>query len=99
MIRRKLICDCGNRDDEDVPTLEAPLPICSDDCGRRMKIESIESTTGWDCTSCGDHLDDMTGIYGGEGGKLFHDKFRDSCGPIVPAPEVTDGGSGSGSER
>ena len=35
--RRLLICDCGNRDEDDLPP-GSPLPICSSGCGRRMRL-------------------------------------------------------------
>jgi hypothetical protein len=39
--RRDLICDCGNRDDEDIDDPNSPAPLCSDECGRRMEIVRI----------------------------------------------------------
>lgn len=37
-IRRNLVCDCGNLDDEDVLSLDTPFPPCSAECGRTMRL-------------------------------------------------------------
>lgn len=42
MMRRQLICDCGNRDDEDVESLTQTLPLCSAECGRTMRLVALD---------------------------------------------------------
>ncbi len=45
MIRRYLECDCGNKDDDDVPSLDVALPPCSAECGRTMRMVAAASHT------------------------------------------------------
>jgi hypothetical protein len=42
-VRRRLICECGNKDDEDVATSDAPFPICSADCGKTMTLAPVQA--------------------------------------------------------
>lgn len=39
---RKLSCECGNKDTDNVPSPEFPLPPCSMGCGKTMTVESCE---------------------------------------------------------
>jgi hypothetical protein len=42
-VRRRLICECGNKDDEDVETVEAPFPPCSAECGKTMALDPVQA--------------------------------------------------------
>lgn len=83
MIRRNLVCQCGNRDDEDVPSLDTALPLCSAECGRTMHVESIENADGWVCAQCGTKFEHTGTLYQYEG-QMVHDKSGDTCGPVLP---------------
>lgn len=41
-IRRHLVCDCGNRDDDTVTSADAVAPSCSAECGRQMRVAFTE---------------------------------------------------------